>query len=433
MATIKHSGLGAIPGAKGVTFRVWAPHAEKVYVTGTFNDWSKTSTPLASEKNSYWSSEVSEAKPGDEYRYTIHAPVDWKLPPLSRIDPYARKVTTSKGKGIIYNPKAFNWGRDQFKMPTGNELVIYEMHIGTFNVKEKGHPGTFDSAIERFTYLKELGINAVEVMPVAEFSAEFSWGYDPSHPFAVESVYGGPDAFKRFVKAAHEHGIAVIVDVVYNHFGPSDLDLWQFDGWSENEKGGIYFYNDRRSHTPWGETRPDYGRGEVRQYICDNALMWLEEYHADGLRWDMIVFIKSIDGNVGNPANDIPDGWSLMQWINVEIQQRFPGKISIAEGADINAKDKNGATPLILAANANNTEVAELLIAKGADINVKDKNSNTLLHWAASKGYMKVAELLIAKGANISEKNKAGKTPLQLAESNNHKEVADLLKKHGGK
>ena len=108
--------------------------------------------------------------------------------------------------------------------------------------------------------------------------------------------------------------------------------MWRFDGWSENEKGGIYFYNDRRSQTPWGETRPDYGRSEVRQYLRDNALMWFEEYHADGLRWDMIVYIKSIDGDGNNPANDIPDGWSLMQCINVEIQQRFPGKISIAEG-----------------------------------------------------------------------------------------------------
>jgi len=107
--------------------------------------------------------------------------------------------------------------------------------------------------------------------------------------------------------------------------------LWQFDGWSENGKGGIYFYNDRRSQTPWGETRPDYGRGEVRQYLRDNALMWFDEYHADGLRWDMIVYIKSIDGNTDNPANDIPEGWSLMQWINVEIQQLFPGKISIGE------------------------------------------------------------------------------------------------------
>jgi 1,4-alpha-glucan branching enzyme len=325
---IKCPKMGAVPGAEGVAFRVWAPHAEKVFVTGTFNGWSKTSATLAKEKNGYWFAKVSKAKTGDEYRYLIHGPKGL----LSRIDPYARKVTRSTGNGVIYDPEAFDWGDHDFHMATGNELVIYEMHIGTFNVKEKGQPGTFDSAIEKFPYLKQLGINAVEVMPIAEFAGDFSWGYDPSHPFAVESIYGGPEAFKRFVKAAHEHGIAVIADVIYNHFGPNDLDLWQFDGWSENGKGGIYFYNDRRSQTPWGETRPDYGRGEVRQYIRDNALMWLEEYHADGLRWDMIVFINSIDGNAGNPANDIPEGWSLMQWINVEVQQQFPGKISIAEG-----------------------------------------------------------------------------------------------------
>jgi 1,4-alpha-glucan branching enzyme len=323
--------MGAIPGAKGVTFRVWAPHAEKVYVTGTFTDWSKTSAPLVKEKNGCWSTGASKAKVGDEYRYVIHPPAGWDLPPLSRIDPYARKATSSIGNGVVYDPNAFDWGDDVFTIASWNELIIYEMHVGTFHVKEKGHPGTLDSAVEKLPYLRELGINAVEVMPIMEFSGDFSWGYNPAHPFAVEGIYGGPDAFKRFVKAAHEHGIAVIVDVVYNHFGPSDLDLWQFDGWSENEKGGIYFYNDHRSSTPWGDTRPDYGRGEVRQYLRDNALMWLAEYHADGLRWDAITYIKNIEGNEGNPANDIPEGWSLMQWINEEIQKRFPGKISIAE------------------------------------------------------------------------------------------------------
>ena len=324
---IKHPSMGAVPGAKGVIFRVWAPNAEKVCVTGTFNDWSKTSTPLAGEENGHWSTDVPEAKTGDEYRYLIDGPKG----PLSRIDPYARKVTSSIGNSVIYDPKAFDWGDDNFHMATGNELVIYEMHVGTFNVKEEGRPGTFESAMEKLPYLQELGINAVEVMPVAEFPGDFSWGYNPSHPFAVKSIYGGPGGFKQFVKAAHEHRIAIIVDVVYNHFGPSDLDLWQFDGWSENEKGGIYFYNDRRSHTPWGETRPDYGRGNVRQYLCDNALMWFEEYHADGLRWDAIPYIRNIEGRDSDPHNDIPEGWSLMQWINEEIQQRFPNKISIAE------------------------------------------------------------------------------------------------------
>ena len=321
------SGMGAIPSAKGVAFRVWAPNAEKVYVIGSFNNWNETSAPLVREQNGDWSIIIPDAKPGDEYRYLIHGPAG----PLSRIDPYARKVTTAAGNGIIYEPKAFAWGEDTFNMATGNELVIYEMHIGTFNVKETGHPGTFQSAIEKFPYLKELGINAIEVMPIAEFSGDFSWGYNPAHPFAVKSTYGGPDEFKLFVKAAHEQGIAVILDVVYNHLGPGDLDLWQFDGWSENEKGGIYFYNNQCSQTPWGETRPDYGRGEVRQYLRDNALMWFEEYHIDGLRWDMIIYIASIDGNEENQANAIPEGWSLMQWINVEIQQLFPGKISIGE------------------------------------------------------------------------------------------------------
>jgi maltooligosyl trehalose hydrolase (EC 3.2.1.141) len=328
----KHSGMGAIPNEKGVTFRVWAPHAENVYLIGTFNGWSETSTPLLNERNGYWSKDVSGAKVGDEYRYMIHGPES----SFSRIDPYARQVTNSKGNGIIYDLNAFDWGDDTFSIASWNEIIIYEMHIGTFHVKEKECPGTLDSAIEKLPYLRELGINAIEIMPIMEFAGDFSWGYNPSHPFAIASVYGGPDAFKRFVKAAHEHGIAVISDVVYNHFGPSDLDLWRFDGWSENDKGGIYFYQDLRSSTPWGETRPDYGRGEVRHYLCDNALMWFEEYHVDGLRWDAITYIKNILGSDSSPANDIPDGWSLMQWINHETHQRFPGKISIAEDMKVN-------------------------------------------------------------------------------------------------
>jgi 1,4-alpha-glucan branching enzyme len=150
--SIKHPGMGAISSAEGVTFRVWAPHAEKVYVTGNFNDWNKTATPLARGENGYWSTDVSEAKTGDEYRYLIHGPKGV----LSRIDPYARKVTSSIGNGVIYDPKAFDWGNKNFRMATGNELVIYEMHIGTFNAKEKGRPGTFESAIEKLSYLKDL-------------------------------------------------------------------------------------------------------------------------------------------------------------------------------------------------------------------------------------------------------------------------------------
>src|SRR5205085_6381975 len=161
----------------------------------------------------------------------------------------------------------------------------------------------------------DLGINAIEVMPVAEFPMDLNWGYDPADPFAVESSYGGPEAFRRLIKAAHEHGIAVILDVVYNHLGPNDLPMWQFDGWHQGDSGGIYFYNDWRANTPWGSTRPDYGRPEVRQYIRDNALMWLEEFQVDALRLDATGYIRNVHGSNNDSGADLPDGWSLMQWL----------------------------------------------------------------------------------------------------------------------
>ena len=182
--------------------------------------------------------------------------------------------------------------------------------------------------MEKIQHLKRLGVNAVQIMPIAEFAGDYSWGYNPAQIFAVESIYGGPEAFKMFVREMHKRGLCVILDVVYNHFGPSDLDLWQFDGWQENEKGGIYFYNDYRAETPWGSTRPDYGREEVRRYIHDNARMWMEEYHVDGLRYDSTLYIRTLDGNEGS---DLPEGWGLMQRVNSDIRAHFPHSILIAE------------------------------------------------------------------------------------------------------
>ncbi len=313
--------LGALSHESGVLFGVWAPFAESVSVVGSFNEWKPEVHPLERDEQGNWHIEVSNAKPGDEYKFILRNGDKQ----FERIDPRARQVTNSVGNGVIVDLN-FNWEEDNFQMPAWNEVVIYEMHIGTFNAKEG--VGTLDSAIERLPYLRDLGINVVELMPLAEFAGDYSWGYNPAHPYAVETAYGGPDGLKRFIKAAHQLGIAVVIDVVYNHFGPSDLNLWQFDGWSENGKGGIYFYNDWRSTTPWGDTRPDYGRNEVRQYIFDNAMMWLEEYHADGLRYDMTLYMRSVDGD---ESNAIGEGFSLAQWINVEMQRRYPGKLSIAE------------------------------------------------------------------------------------------------------
>jgi 1,4-alpha-glucan branching enzyme len=177
-------------------------------------------------------------------------------------------------------------------------------------------------------HLVRLGITDVQLMPVAEFAGDLSWGYNPACPFAVEQAYGGPAGFKRFVKEAHRRHLGVILDVVYNHFGPDDLHLWRFDGWSEHDGGGIYFYNDHRAETPWGRTRPDYGRAEIRSFIRDNALMWLEDYHVDGLRFDMTLYMRTVNGE---GSEDLPDGWSLTQWVNAEVQRVAPGALTIAE------------------------------------------------------------------------------------------------------
>jgi 1,4-alpha-glucan branching enzyme len=214
---------------------------------------------LVSEENGHWGVNVEEAKVGNEYKFYLKTPFG----EFYRNDPYAMQMNRSHGNGIIYSHTDFNWENDgDFQMPSWNELVIYEMHIGTFNVKKNNEVGDFYSVIEKLEFLRDLGINAIEVMPGAR-----SWGYNASQPFAVETDYGGADGFKTFIKEAHKMGIAVIFDVVYNHFGPSDLDIWQLDGWSENDGGGIYFYNDWRREMPWGDSRTDYGRSEVRDYI----------------------------------------------------------------------------------------------------------------------------------------------------------------------
>lgn len=314
--------MGAIPYAGGASFRIWAPHAERVQVEGS---WTLRPVDLAGEDNGYWSVDAGGAKPGDTYGFLI----TYQGRVLRRNDPYARQVAENGQCAVIYRPD-FSWNEKPFQMPSWNRMVIYELHIGTFNDRPGGAPGTLQRAAQKLPYLRNLGINAIEVMPPFEFAGSFSWGYNPGSLFAIENAYGGPDAFKAFIDAAHEHEIAVLLDVVYSHIGPQDNALWQLDGWNENDKGGIYFYNDYRSSTPWGQ-RFDYGRGEVRQYLRDNALMWLEEYRLDGLRWDATTSIRNVHGYNADPGGDIPDGWSLMQWINQEKNARQPWKISIAE------------------------------------------------------------------------------------------------------
>lgn len=329
LVTDKPIGIFPLENKKGIGFRVWAPNARAVSVIGEFNKWkANKKSEMTREEDGHWFIEISNAKNGHAYKFQIET-ADGEV--LTKNDPRARLLENSVGNSIIYLDE-FDWKEDDFEIANWNELVIYEMHIGTFNVKGRGKhkKGTFKSAAEKLPDLQKMGINAVELLPINEFAGDTSWGYNPAHPYAIESAYGHPDDFKNFVKTAHEHGIAVILDVVYNHFGPSDVDMWQFDGWSENDGGGIYFYNDWRAETPWGDTRPDYGRKEVQDYIVENAMLWLNEYRCDGLRLDAVSYIRNVKG--GNHNGDfLQEGFELSKKITEKANELFPKKIIIAE------------------------------------------------------------------------------------------------------
>ena len=330
-------GMGAIPHAQGTAFRVWAPHAQAVYVMGSFNNWNRPGTPLAKETGGLWSVNVPQAQSGDEYKFVVQNGRQQFL----RTDPYAKDVRNPFQNGVVRNGfvpgiNSISPKPAAFQPPPLEELVVYELHVGTFGQGDGQPPYNFEAVIAKLPYLRVLGINAIELMPVKAFPGALSWGYNPAHPFAISQIYGGPEALKKLVTAAHLSGIAVIVDVVYNHFGPQELSLWQFDGWQQHGLGGIYFYNDWRSKTPWADTRPDYGRPQVRQYIRDNVRMWLDEYQIDGLRWDATSYIRNAHGHDGDPGANIPEGWALMQGINAEMQHHNPRHIRIAEDLQAN-------------------------------------------------------------------------------------------------
>src|SRR5579864_1430681 len=239
--------MGATPYDTGSTFRVWAPFASAVSVAGTFNGWSSTASPLFSEANGYWSADVPGAAVGAQYKFVLTTPYAQGL--LWKNDPYARELTQSNGNSIIAETN-FTWDTSTYRTPPWNESVICEIHVGSFlfdvnSPQRNGYSrGTFASVISKLDYLRELGINLIEIMAAGEFPFDYSWGYNQSYMFAIEHLYGGPNGFRQLVNEAHKRGIGVIFDVVYNHIGPNDCDLWQFDGWSQNGGGGIYFYND---------------------------------------------------------------------------------------------------------------------------------------------------------------------------------------------
>ena len=240
--------------------RVWAPHAKTVEVV---IDGERRPLPRAGDG---WFTGIDLA-PGTNYTLSL----DGGAP---RPDPRSRYQPEGvDGPSRAVDPD-FDWTDGAWRGFPLHAAVIYELHIGTFTPA-----GTLDTAIERLDHLVALGVNAVELMPVAEFSGERGWGYDGVDLYAVHHTYGGPDALRRFVDACHARGLAVILDVVYNHLGPAGNYLREF---------GPYFTD--KYGTPWGEAinLDDRDSDEVRAFFIDNALMWLRDYHVDGLRLDAV-------------------------------------------------------------------------------------------------------------------------------------------------
>jgi maltooligosyltrehalose trehalohydrolase len=253
--------------SQGVRFRLWAPDAKSVALV--LNDDAPVTMPV--QKDGWVELLVSQAKAGDSYRFLINEE-------LKVLDPASRyQVDTVHGPSQVVDPAAFDWQDTDWRGRPWEEVVLYELHVGTFTPE-----GTYNALTEKLDYLRDLGITAIELMPIAQFPGERNWGYDGVLPFAPENRYGTPDDLKTLIKTAHAKGLMVFLDVVYNHFGPEGNYLHAFSKRFFTEK----------HQTPWGAAINFEAAPPVRDFFIQNALYWLNEFHFDGLRFDAVHAIQ---------------------------------------------------------------------------------------------------------------------------------------------
>jgi maltooligosyltrehalose trehalohydrolase len=258
--------IGARPDQDGVHFRVWAADASHVEVV-LYDEGATAAFALAPEPGGYFAGCIAGIGPGARYMYRLNSG-DPRPDPASRFQPNGVHSVSQ-----VVDPAAFEWTDGDWRGIPLEDAIIYELHVGTAT-----ETGTFDALIERLDDLRNLGVTVIELMPVADFPGARNWGYDGVNLFAPARAYGGPEALRRLVDAAHARGLAVLLDVVYNHLGPDGNYLRQFSQ--------QYFTN--RHHTPWGEALNLDGPGSapVRAFFIANACYWAHEYHIDGLRLD---------------------------------------------------------------------------------------------------------------------------------------------------
>ncbi|MEF8702786.1 MAG: alpha-amylase family glycosyl hydrolase [Candidatus Accumulibacter sp. UW26] len=314
--------IGARLLAGACFFRVWAPHARAVSVVlqkePYWEHGDQTNEHPLARIGDYWSATIPGLRAGLLYRIRITG-ADGSV--FEEIDPASRDVVSSSltrsgdpdnhNASVIVSSEPFSWAR--FDTPRFENFLIYQLHVGSFVGRGDGLDKSwamFADVESRFSYIQEMGFNCIELLPIHEFAMDRSWGYNPASFFAPESSYGAPEHLTHFVDTAHGHGLAVIFDVVYNHAGPGDNVLWEFDGYARD--GGIYFEGGQM--TDWGRG-PAWWKREVQDFFYQNARMYFEDYHADGLRFDVTTQINGehLKRVVDRLRRDFPDKYLIAE------------------------------------------------------------------------------------------------------------------------
>ena len=333
--------LGSFLDGDQCTFRVWAPHAQAVFVSGDFCGWELTVHELTRINNEgIFEGTVSNVRPYDSYKYVIKAS-DGRM--LWKADPYARHAQTRpESASKVYEDQNYLWKDEtwlkQRSIPFQQPMNIYEVHLGSWKHGENGEFLSYRQLADTLIpYVKQMHYTHIELLPITEFPYDPSWGYQVTGYFAVTSRFGTPDDFKYLIDKAHQNGIGVILDWVPGHFTKDEYGLYEFDGEC------CYEYSDERKkeHKSWGTRVFDYGRGEVCSFLFSSACYWIEQFHLDGLRVDAVSSMLFLDydrpqhlaaKNIygGNENLEVLD---FFKTLNYYVQENYPGVMMIAEEA----------------------------------------------------------------------------------------------------
>jgi 1,4-alpha-glucan branching enzyme len=349
--------MGANLTGGGATFRTWAPRAVEVYISGSFNSWRQDeSSKLVRDGNGYWAGFIPNVQEGDQYKFFVvgNGSSGYKR------DPYARELTTEPAyplsNCIVRDPSSYPWHDQGFRPPAFNDLIIYQLHVGTFYGPDReSRVANFLDVLDRVDYLAALGVNAIEPLPVVEYSSPRSMGYDGSDLFSPEMDFGVDPSeldyylekvngllarrghlpltrdqlavpinqLKALVDVCHVYGLAFILDVVYNHAGhqikEQDESIWFFDRAADRHDPSNSLYFTDQEHT--GPVFA-FWKQEVRQFLIENATFFVQGYHVDGFRYDQVSVIVAQNTN---------DGWRFCQHLTDTVGYTDPSAVQVAE------------------------------------------------------------------------------------------------------